>query len=61
MKVSNPNNSGGNEATSDNRSITSEVLSSVDIFKGKSKVEISHDGEIYMLRQTRQGKLILTK
>jgi hemin uptake protein HemP len=34
---------------------------SQDIFSGATEVEIEHQGAIYRLRQTAQGKLILTK
>jgi len=36
-------------------------LDSVDLFGAKDEVEITHQGETYRLRRTRQGKLILTK
>jgi hemin uptake protein HemP len=38
------------------RSLDSEAL-----LGAKGEVEIAHQGEIYRLRRTRQGKLILTK
>lgn len=31
------------------------------LFKGAREIEIEHNGEIYRLRITRQGKLILNK
>jgi len=32
-----------------------------DLFKGNRVIQIRHGGEIYTLRQTRLGKLILNK
>lgn len=37
------------------------VLTSADILDGSTEVMITHRGEIYRLRQTKLGKLILTK
>ena len=36
-------------------------LSSLELLRGQRLVEIAHNGEIYRLQATRQGKLILTK
>jgi hemin uptake protein HemP len=36
-------------------------LSSIQLLRGERLVEIAHNGEIYRLQATRQGKLILTK
>ena len=36
-------------------------ITSADLFEVGAVVEIEHDGEIYRLRHTRKGKLILTK
>ncbi len=36
-------------------------LASRDLLGGGNELQIEHNGEIYTLRQTRQGKLILTK
>jgi hemin uptake protein HemP len=36
-------------------------LTSFEILKGDSEVTISHNGELYRLRLTRNGKLILQK
>lgn len=38
-----------------------EMLISEDLFQGRSEVLIRHGDEIYRLRQTRNGKLILQK
>ena len=38
-----------------------KTLRSVDMFAGAKEVIIEHDGATYRLRQTSQGKLILTK
>ena len=37
------------------------ALDSRELFAGRQEVAIAHAGEIYRLRRTRQGKLILTK
>ena len=37
------------------------LLSSAQLLRGQRLVEIAHNGEIYRLQATRQGKLILTK
>lgn len=36
-------------------------LDSADIFRGDAEITISHNGEIYRLRVTKNGKLILHK
>jgi len=37
------------------------VLSSAQLFKGAPLVEINHAGQRYLLRVTKENKLILTK
>jgi hemin uptake protein HemP len=37
------------------------ALSSQDVLRGRKAVSISHNGTLYRLQTTRQGKLILTK
>ncbi|GAB3761315.1 hypothetical protein GCM10028796_11360 [Ramlibacter monticola] len=37
------------------------LLTSAQLLRGQRLVEIAHNGEIYRLQATRQGKLILTK
>ena len=37
------------------------VLSSAELFDGSREVIIDHQGELYRLRHTSKGKLILTK
>ena len=37
------------------------VLDSAALLGSRNEVEITHQGETYRLRRTRQGKLILTK
>jgi hemin uptake protein HemP len=37
------------------------ALSSKDLLRGHSTVTIAHNGSLYRLQATRQGKLILTK
>lgn len=38
-----------------------ELLHSAALLQGGKSVVISHNGELYRLQTTRQGKLILTK
>lgn len=56
-EVTSPQNAVDNPATAD----TVETIDSGALLRGQSEVRISHGGAIYSLRQTRQGKLILTK
>nr|WP_245500605.1 hemin uptake protein HemP [Rhizobium sp. BK251] len=37
------------------------VLESTDIFRGQSEIMIRHEGAVYRMKITRQGKLILNK
>lgn len=37
------------------------TVASAAVFKGETEIGIEHRGELYRLRITRQGKLILTK
>lgn len=37
------------------------LIDSDQLLRGQRTVEISHNGELYRLQATRQGKLILTK
>ena len=48
----------------DDRSVTPQRMtaySTAELFSGAREIEIEHNGEIYRLRITRQGKLILNK
>ena len=36
-------------------------MKSCDLFQGKKQLRIEHEGEVYTLRITSKGKLILTK
>ncbi|MDX0755217.1 hemin uptake protein HemP [Sinorhizobium medicae] len=40
---------------------TQRIVESRDLFCGQSEILISHDGAIYRMKITRQGKLILNK
>ena len=40
---------------------SSPVLASQQLLQGRSVVAIAHNGTVYRLQATRQGKLILTK
>ena len=37
------------------------MVDSTDIFRGQTEIMIKHDGVIYRMKITRQGKLILNK
>ncbi|MFT4002765.1 MAG: hemin uptake protein HemP [Rhizobium sp.] len=37
------------------------MVESTDIFRGQTEIMIKHEGVIYRMRITRQGKLILNK
>ncbi|MEJ7011880.1 hemin uptake protein HemP [Sinorhizobium meliloti] len=37
------------------------IVESHDLFRGHNEILISHDGTIYRMKITRQGKLILNK
>ena len=47
-------------ATAPERKSTSPLPSEA-VLRGQSAVEIEHNGQLYRLQTTRQGKLILTK
>jgi hemin uptake protein HemP len=36
-------------------------ISSAELFSGRREIHIRHAGDVYTLRQTSKGKLILTK
>lgn len=38
-----------------------DVVKSATLLQGRDAITIEHHGRLYQLRQTRQGKLILTK
>ncbi len=40
---------------------SARLIDSAALLGSRGEVEISHSGETYRLRRTRQGKLILTK
>lgn len=42
-------------------SIQSQPLDSQQLLQGRRELQILHQGQVYRLQQTRQGKLILTK
>lgn len=37
------------------------IVESADLFRGTNEIMIKHDGLVYRLKITRQGKLILNK
>ncbi|CAB3771697.1 hemin uptake protein HemP [Paraburkholderia humisilvae] len=49
-----------NSASSDTTA-TERVIRSDALLQGRSHISITHNGETYQLRETRLGKLILTK
>lgn len=40
---------------------SSPSIDSVSLLRGGKRVQISHNGSLYLLQTTKQGKLILTK
>lgn len=46
---------------SDALPVATRRLNSRELFAGAKEVEIEHEGMVYRLRHTSQGKLILTK
>ena len=40
---------------------TQRILQSQELFKGATEILIAHEGAIYRMKITRQGKLILNK
>ncbi|MFN7121985.1 MAG: hemin uptake protein HemP [Hydrogenophaga sp.] len=49
------------DRASEPREGTSPALTSDALLQGQKAVTISHNGSVYRLQATRQGKLILTK
>lgn len=43
------------------RPVSSVVWNSEEILQGTKEIQIAHRGEVYRLRLTRNGKLILSK
>ncbi|MDF0700005.1 hemin uptake protein HemP [Rhizobium sp. MC63] len=41
--------------------VQQRIVDSADLFRGTNEIVIRHDGLIYRLKITRQGKLILNK
>ena len=50
---------GGGEASP--REAAGQKVKSADILGNHTELQIDHNGEVYRLRKTRLGKLILTK
>ena len=40
---------------------TRRIVESRELFRGENEILIAHDGAIYRMKITRQGKLILNK
>ena len=51
----------GNKPTNDKTELSPKVVSTAALFAGKREICIEHEGERYVLRITRRGKLILQK
>jgi hemin uptake protein HemP len=49
------------EAPSERQESARRTVLSRDLLQGQQEIMIEHDGEIYRLRQTKNGKLILQK
>jgi hemin uptake protein HemP len=52
------------QAATDERSPSREgpvTYTSRELFRDQRQIQIAHDGQTYLLRITRQGKLLLTK
>ncbi|SFZ78125.1 hemin uptake protein HemP [Chitinimonas taiwanensis] len=50
-----------NKAAPSAQSLERIRLDALTLLQGRQELEIAHRGEIYRLRMTRNGKLILTK
>ena len=48
-------------AADNSRDAAAAAIPSSAILKGRDAINIEHNGRIYQLRKTKQGKLILTK
>ena len=46
---------------SDSRHTEIPLLDSAALFAGRSEIHIRHEGQIYRLRATRNGKLVMNK
>jgi hemin uptake protein HemP len=51
----------GNQLPPRETGAPAEAIPSSQLFQNRREVTISHDGSLYRLRITRQGKLILNK
>lgn len=49
------------DTTSPPRSARPHRISTRELFGGRREIEIEHNGEVYRLRITQRGRLILTK
>lgn len=60
MEVRQPDERGKMDAQKP--AVSEEVqVDSHDLFRGRQEVQIRHEGEVYRLRVTRNGRLILNK
>ncbi len=51
----------GDEANPEHSAILPKIVRFIDLARCGDELWIEHQGKLYRLRQTRQGKLILTK
>ncbi len=61
MDTSQPQPAASNHAHARNSDDRQSVVDSRDLLRGKQELQISHEGEVYRLRITRNGRLILNK
>ena len=50
-----------NPSEPDTASVAAADYESIELFGARTEITIRHDGSIYRLRVTRQGKLLLNK
>jgi hemin uptake protein HemP len=61
MMVEKPDNFKHAPLQSEPAAAETRVVESADLFRGTHEIMIRHDGAIYRMKITRQGKLILNK
>jgi len=61
MEHKNLKQDGGRGDEDSRESTRMDVVDSRDLFRGRHELQIRHEGEVYRLRVTRNGRLILNK
>jgi hemin uptake protein HemP len=61
MNVTDPRDDGHAPKSPPQQATQQAVVDSRDLFRGTKELQISHEGEVYRLRVTRNGRLILNK